>query len=398
MLFNQLTSFASPEREQSFNFGPASLEEPALGVDPYTPILDATKHVDENGGVRELTHRDILREHAMDSDFGEPECIPEESFALSDIEDFVKKIEFSACSPRPWDADRWLKRTPPPKTHFGKKYSHFHSLVDTAITASFERFNQRSLRFAVFQESMHELGIQHTDFRRPIARFSQTKQNWQVENEFVELVWKKTQTADYKASQRFAQIRSASNYASGEKFINTAFGHYSELLIVRVDLGYRQDARHTLSLVDIQAHFEAFLKRRHCKEFNHIFAHMVGYIRKLEHKPRKGHHYHLILFFDGQKVRDDYQFANEVGKYWADTITKGIGVFHNCNANKFGYRGCGIGLIERTDTTKRDILMKLAMGYLAKSDEFCKPAGESIRRFQPSRVTPPKSTTGRPPN
>lgn len=349
------------------------------------------KHVDENGTVRELTHRDILREHALDFAFNEPECIPEESFVYSDIEDFVQRIELSVYRPRLWDVECWDKRTSPPKTHLGKKYSHFPSLVDAALAATFDQSHQRSLRCTVFQESMHELGIEHVNFLKPSARFSQTKRNWQVENEFVELIWSKTKTAEYKAFQRFARMLSEDKYASGERLINTAFDHYSKLLVIRVDLGYRMDVRETLSLEDVQAHFKAFLKRRDCKKFDHVFEHLIGYIRKLDRKPRRGNHYHLILLFDGQKVERNYHYAFEVGKYWVDSITKGDGAFYDCGANKFGYRGCGIGLIERTDTIKREILTKLAMGYLAKSDEFCKPAGDSIRRFQPSQVRLPKT-------
>ncbi|PBI85546.1 hypothetical protein BKP43_48190 [Variovorax boronicumulans] len=369
------------------------------GTDPESPILDADKHIDENGFVVDLSPSDIFREMALDVDFGEEECIPEEPFALSDVEKFVEHIESYTRPPQPWKANHKPVHGRPPLSHFGNKYSGLLGyLVDIVLAAGFDTFYQRSLRCKIVQEAIEELGVQHVNFKRPTSRFLSRFLNWEIENEFIKLIWQKTQTASYKERLRFSRMRAEKNYASGEKFIDEAFSIYSKLLVVRVDLGFKKAVRDNLSLEDVRGYFKEFLKLKRRKQFKGVFEHSVGYIRKLEHKSRKGHHYHLIMFFNGQRVEDDYYYASELGKFWAETVTKGKGVFHNCNANKFGYRRCGIGLIDHTETTKRAVLTKLAMGYLAKSDELCKPAADKIRRFQRSLVNPRKSPAGRPRN
>ncbi|MDP9882403.1 hypothetical protein J2W26_006741 [Variovorax boronicumulans] len=369
------------------------------GTDPESPVLDADKHIDVNGFVRDLSASDIFREMTLDVDFGEEECIPEEPFAYSDIEKFVEHIESYARPPLPWKANHKPINGRPPLSHFGNKYSGLlPQLLDIALTARLDKFYQRSLRCKIVQEAIEDLGVQYVNFKRPTSRFSSRFLNWEIENELIKLIWQKTQSASYKERLRFSRMRAEKNYASGEKFIDDAFSIYAKLLVVRLDLGFKKDIRGNLSLEDVRGYFKKFLNLKRRKGSKDVFEHSIGYIRKLEHKSRKGHHYHLMMFFNGQHVKDDYDYASELGKFWVETVTEGKGVFHNCNANKFGYRRCGTGLIGHMETTKRAVLTKLAMGYLAKSDELCKPAADKIRRFQRSLVKPRKSAASHPRN
>lgn len=374
-----------------------ALREQGQETDPGSPILEAVKHIEENGFVRDLSSGDIFRELALDVDFGEEECIPEETFAYSDVEKFVEHIESYTHPPLPWKKNYTTSNARPVASHFGSKYSRLlPHLLNTVLTASFDKFYQRSLRCKIVQEAMEDLGVQHINFKRIMDRFSSTLLNWEIENELIKLIWQKTRTASYKERLRLSRMRAEKNYASGEEFINEAFSIYSKLLVVRIDLGFKKAVRDKLSLEDVRGYFKKFLDLKRRKKFKDVFGHSIGYIRKLEHKSRKGHHYHLMMLFNGQQVENDYYYASELGKFWTETVTRGIGVFHNCNANKFGYRQCGIGLIDHTEKIKRDILTKLAMGYLAKSDELCKPAVDKVRRFQRSIVKPRKSSAGRP--
>ena len=82
-----------------------------------------------------------------------------------------------------------------------------------------------------------------------------------------------------------------------------------------------------------------------------LFANLKGYIWKLEWGPGKGIHYHLIFFFDGSQVLKDAYLAQQIGKYWTEVITKGSGLYWNCNASKDQYRELGIGVIRADDLT-----------------------------------------------
>ncbi|WP_447874551.1 YagK/YfjJ domain-containing protein [Serratia fonticola] len=102
-----------------------------------------------------------------------------------------------------------------------------------------------------------------------------------------------------------------------------------------------------------------------------MFKACVGYVWKLEYGRYRGFHYHLLVFYDGARVRQDVTLARLLGEYWRDVITAGAGHYHNCNANKARYRFPGIGLLHYTDTAKRKGL-NIAVRYLCKVDTYAR--------------------------
>ncbi|MNF98191.1 hypothetical protein D3C84_810450 [compost metagenome] len=102
-----------------------------------------------------------------------------------------------------------------------------------------------------------------------------------------------------------------------------------------------------------------------------MFDDMVGYIWKLEHGPEKGFHYHVMFFFDGAKVREDITKAIQIGRYWTNVVTRGRGLYYNCNAAKRIYKSCGIGMVDHTNVQMRQGLQN-AVVYLTKTDLYMK--------------------------
>lgn len=161
--------------------------------------------------------------------------------------------------------------------------------------------------------------------------------------------------------------------------INGCFDLCSRLLVVRVDLYQEkfkvkqiQDRHHDLSVVNdnelkvLMARIDRFQNnRRH----NKLFKHLISHILKIEYGPDRGYHVHLMLFFNGHKVENDSYYSIAVGNYWVDRITEGEGSYWACNraGNKTKYQYLGIGMIKKTDSAKRDCLLRAA-SYLAKSD------------------------------
>ena len=97
---------------------------------------------------------------------------------------------------------------------------------------------------------------------------------------------------------------------------------------------------------------------------------MVGYVWKLEYGREKGHHYHMMFFLDGAKVRQDIVIAKLIGEYWNNVITQGKGVYYNCNGNKARYRHCGVGMIHYSEAEKLRSLKEMAAIYLTKADRY----------------------------
>lgn len=101
-----------------------------------------------------------------------------------------------------------------------------------------------------------------------------------------------------------------------------------------------------------------------------LFRHLVGYVWRIEYTRLAGYHMHVMLFFDGKNVKCHRYYAQEIGYYWRDVITRGRGYFENCNRKKSKYgEAWALGLIDHWDGTKRDKLRK-AMEYFCKMSQI----------------------------
>lgn len=152
------------------------------------------------------------------------------------------------------------------------------------------------------------------------------------------------------------------------RHIDNLIGKRCKLLVLRVDFSYRKDLVGQITLDEAKRDLEHFLSNRRSKPS--LFENMDGYIWKLEYGPDKGYHYHLVLFFNGSKHQSDYYLAREIGEYWKHCITKGRGIYFNCNAKKSDYWHIGIGMIRRDDDTMISNLKHRVIGYLVKSDQY----------------------------
>lgn len=125
----------------------------------------------------------------------------------------------------------------------------------------------------------------------------------------------------------------------------------------------------------------------------------MGYAWKLEYgSEKRGFHCHLLLLLDGAKVRQDVTLARMLGEHWQQVITRGIGFYYNCNADKARYRKCGIGLIRHDDAEGMEGLQE-AVKYLTKIDRCIQIFKlSSARIFGRSQMPAPKdpSAGGRP--
>ena len=105
-----------------------------------------------------------------------------------------------------------------------------------------------------------------------------------------------------------------------------------------------------------------------------------------------------MFIYDGQKVREDITKAEQIGEYWKNNITKGNGLFHNCNKND--YKDKGIGILEHRDNEKRKILDEKVLPYLCKEDQSIDILKENKKDRAFTRGIAPKNdrNVGRPRN
>lgn len=261
----------------------------------------------------------------------------------------------------------------------------FRSVLSTELMESIEQLGSLNKQHDQYQLGGDYLVIQEL-MTRMHACIAQMMHEFQT-NAFKKLIYNA-----HRASKK--------NHDGMLGYIDSLFGHYAQLLVLRLDLSYHQgnyiitDADRTHKYREAKSDFKHLLNN---SGMNSLFEHMVGYIWSLEYGPDKGFHYHLILFFDGSKVRQDITLAKMVGEYWVWTITKGRGVYWNCNANKNNYAHCGIGMIHYSDTEKRAYL-KQAAAYLIKVDHYARMlAPGNGRTFGRGEILPPRTNgAGRP--
>lgn len=151
--------------------------------------------------------------------------------------------------------------------------------------------------------------------------------------------WFKRAVSDrrYQSAKRSERLAS---YVAGLLY------RYSRLLLVRVDLCYPEEMRLHLTIDQLYADLRAFLALR----WTHAcFKDLKGYAWAVEDGGKKGPHCHLLLIFDGIKVREDITRGRMACDLWEHTVTLGKGKPFNCNARKHQYDEIGIGMISRTD-------------------------------------------------
>ena len=192
-------------------------------------------------------------------------------------------------------------------------------------------------------------------------------------NKMIEELKEVISSDHFKAKINQHARSSNKNRRSIVKYINALFDSKSRLLVVRVDLGYEARAKRNgenISYAQAKENREAFFK-----ELKKVFPNgeLVGYCWKLEFGISKSYHYHVMVFLDGAKRREDISLGRLIGEIWQEKVTLGKGVYFNCNSKKSAYRSCGIGMINHGELRKREGLLKAA-AYLTKQDVYIKIA------------------------
>ena len=179
--------------------------------------------------------------------------------------------------------------------------------------------------------------------------------------------------------------------------INQLFNDYSKLLVIRVDFYLKSEYE------EINTHKymnQAFTRLRNNLRFNRLFEHYITYAAKLEYGQDRKWHYHVLFFFNGQKIKSDYLLAQAIGKYWAGVVTRDLGDFYSANMNKTRYRWVGVGLIEHHDIPKRIALM-MSANYLVKDSNGTQPVirdvvGKAYRSYRQGVYRCKQARLGRP--
>jgi hypothetical protein len=170
----------------------------------------------------------------------------------------------------------------------------------------------------------------------------------------------------YRYRMTDARREEEQNLQSLKAYVDDLFLRWSRLVVIRIDLSYRQEL--CMTYEQLKADLATFYSnRRH----NALFDNECGFIMKIEYGLEKQLHVHTFFFFDGHKCRGDADvyLAQSIGEYWQNIITHGNGIYWNCNSNKCDYRYNGIGLVKYSDHDDKRKNLNIAMKYLCKKQE-----------------------------
>lgn len=196
-------------------------------------------------------------------------------------------------------------------------------------------------------------------------------------------------------------------YAQRKSDAKKCFKEYSEyplrlfegcagMVLLRVDLGYRKEISHQVTLEDLQADIKHLLANKRGAK---VFRFIKGYIVKLEYGIDKGVHAHFLIFLDGSKRKGSSHvyLAQMVGEYWVKVITRGRGAYWNCNAEADNYERLnrrGIGKIHRSEGKLISNLQNHVIAYLCKMDQFIRPKHRKEKMRLIHRGQVPKKNRG----
>jgi hypothetical protein len=194
------------------------------------------------------------------------------------------------------------------------------------------------------------------------------------------------------------------NYQSLLEYIDALFACHSRILVLRIDFGYLRDAgfgkdfKEPIEFSEFKSHHDLLIKHLKSKNFKELKESFLGYASKFEYGIEKGYHFHSFIFLDGSLVREDVSLGKLIGNYWNTTLTKGSGVYHNCNARKDSYQYPGVGMISHNDDQLMDGLKNHAAPYLTKMDYYIKLIAPKGQRTFVKGITPKpkKDARGRP--
>ena len=185
---------------------------------------------------------------------------------------------------------------------------------------------------------------------------------------------------------------------SARSYLDALFENTARLQVIRLDLGYTKEASQDVTLETFKRDVKHMMNNARYKPS--LFADKVGYTVRFEEGKQRGLHGHMVVYMDGHQCKNGAYYADQMGQYWAGPITQGRGTYHNCNRNEGRYANCGIGMIDHTDTEKRQHLTEQVLPYLTKADQaITKPDGAKRQRtFIRGLMPKPKSKAGRPRN
>lgn len=167
------------------------------------------------------------------------------------------------------------------------------------------------------------------------------------------------------------------NFRSGCEYITQQFERHARLLVLRIDLYFRPDAKGWGYSKEADNAVMNYLRGL---RMGRIVPGYLGFIAKRENGIRRGMHYHLMVLLDGHLHRSAYHLTMVMGEAWMKRVGVDRGSYFNCYARKDRYRYNGLGLVHVTDAEKL-VGIRIALWYMSKQDSVLKVDDSKVKNF-----------------
>jgi len=193
----------------------------------------------------------------------------------------------------------------------------------------------------------------------------------------VDYVRRVCRTQAFKNVLHDHERKAKDNFRSGRDYITEQFERHARLLVLRVDLYFRPDAKGWAycKVADM-----AVINYLRALRLGRIVPGYLGFIIKRENGISRGLHYHLMVFLDGHLHRNAYHLTQRMGEAWVRRAGTDKGSFFNCYARKDLFRYNGLGLVHVSDTAKL-IGIRIALWYMSKQDCVLMVDDSKVKNF-----------------
>lgn len=167
-------------------------------------------------------------------------------------------------------------------------------------------------------------------------------------------------------------------------YFDSCFRTRSNLLAVRIDLGFYLNDRHILQPDDSDQcpDFDSVADWRD-QFIDHLDKtfkdNLIGRVLKIEHGPEKKFHLHCLVLLDAAKHQKDVMIGKQLGEYWSKFITKGQGGYFNVNGSRTRHLWPALGKIDGTNPTVQ-VGLQLMAAYFTLAELYIKPIFAGDRR------------------
>lgn len=230
----------------------------------------------------------------------------------------------------------------------------------------FDSRHDYSEHLQVFREGCQVIGFLDGDNPGPLIHGLEQPQiaHAHAMNRLIEWIRIAFSSSRYRRIPVVRRAQASENSGSIANYAVALLRYFSRLTVVRVDLGFLDAFHGFVTIDDVYAYLRKLIESM---SRNPIFRHKVGYAWAIEQGRDKSYHIHLAVFFLGWEIRRDIYKSHEIGSFWSNDITSGMGTYFSCNSKQDEYVYRGVGLFHRGDEEGLANVV-FALRYLTKDD------------------------------